>query len=91
MDEVFDDLIVILNGRGDNKFVLIIDSEDGVDFIWIEMIMVKVFWDGWGVGIKIIKVIFQILVGLLSVVLQILVVFFVILLIKQDFVIYYYG
>lgn len=69
MDEVFDDLIVILNGRGDNKLVIIIDSEDGVDFIWIEMIMVKVFWDGWGIGIKIVKVIVEIIVGFLGVVL----------------------
>lgn len=70
MDEVLDDPIVISNGRGDNKLVLTIDSEDGVDFTWTETTMAKAFWDGWGVGTKITKAILQTLAGLSSAVLQ---------------------
>lgn len=58
--------------------MVIIDSEDGIDFIWIEMIMVKVFWDGWGLGISIVKVIVMVIGGFLGVVVKIVIVFFVI-------------
>lgn len=47
---------------------MIIDSVDGIDFIWIEMIMVKVFWDGWGLGINIVKKIVMVIGGFLGVV-----------------------
>lgn len=57
MDEVLDDPIVISNGRGDNKLVITIDSEDGVDFTWTETTMAKAFWDGWGIGTQIAKAI----------------------------------
>lgn len=66
MDEVLDDPIVISNGRGDNKLVLTIDSEDGVDFIWTETTMAKAFWDGWGVGMNLVKAIVQTIAGFSS-------------------------
>lgn len=68
MDEVFDDLIIIIFGKGNNKFLIIIDSDVGVFFIWIEEMMVKVFWDGWGIGFEIMKSILKVIVGFLSVV-----------------------
>lgn len=55
MDEVFDDLVIVFVGEGENKFLIIIDSDNGVDFIWMEEMFVKVFWDGWENGEEIVK------------------------------------
>lgn len=70
MDEVLDDPIVISNGRGDNKLVLTIDSEDGVDFTWTETTMAKTFWDGWGVGKYLANAIVQTIAGFTGIAFQ---------------------
>lgn len=70
MDEVLDDPIIIPCGKGDNKLLVTIDSDDGVDFTWTETTMAKAFWDGWGLGTKIAKKIVEAIAGFSSAALQ---------------------
>lgn len=63
IDEVLDDPIKITCGRGDNKLMITIDSEDGVEFTWTETTMAKAFWDGWGLGTDIAKRVVQTIAG----------------------------
>lgn len=70
MDEVLDDPIIISCGKGDNKLLVTIDSDDGVDFTWTETTMAKAFWDGWGLGTKIVKGIVETIAAFSSVAVQ---------------------
>lgn len=55
MDEVLDDPIVETVGNGENKLLITIDSDNGVDFTWTEETLAKAFWDGWDKGEEIAK------------------------------------
>lgn len=70
IDEVLDDPIIIKCGKGDNKLLVTIDSENGVDFTWTETTMAKAFWDGWGYGVAIAKAIVTTISGFSSLAVQ---------------------
>lgn len=70
MDEVLDDPIIITSGKGNNKLLIIIDSDAGVSFTWTEETMAKAFWDGWGIGSEITKSILKAIAGFSSVAVQ---------------------
>lgn len=55
VDEVLDDPIITTVGKGENKLLITIDSENGIDFTWTEETVAKAFWDGWGYGQDIAK------------------------------------
>lgn len=47
MDEVLDDPVITTVGKGENKLLITLDSDNGVDFTWTEETLAKAFWDGW--------------------------------------------
>lgn len=53
MDEVLDDPVITTVGQGENKLLITLDSDNGVDFTWTEETLAKAFWDGWDSGKKI--------------------------------------
>lgn len=54
-DEVLDDPVIVSVGEGENKLLITIDSDNGVDFTWTEETLAKAFWDGWENGEEIAK------------------------------------
>lgn len=48
MNEILDDFIIVIVGKGENIFLVIIYSEIGVDYKWIKEIWIKVFWEWLG-------------------------------------------
>lgn len=43
MNEILDDFIIIIIGKGENKFLVIIYSEIGICYRWIKEIWIKMF------------------------------------------------
>lgn len=47
IDEVFEDLIEVIVGVGDNEFVIIIDENVDVSYDWMKEIWSKIIKDVW--------------------------------------------
>lgn len=46
IDGVFDELMVFSYGKEENKFVIILERDGGIDYIWVDKFLGKYFRDG---------------------------------------------